>query len=145
MQILTSVILCFVGSYTLSPEAATQLLGTLAPSLTDDQKRQIADLTGNVPLALQVVGAIFNFPDAPTAEEVIQGLQENLIDTLSPDELHTKVDVSITIAYNYLRPELKQLCVNLSYFPFDFDKESAMFIYNFKETMLHTLVRRSLL
>ena len=76
---------------------------------------------------------------------MIQGLQENLIDTLSPDELHTKVDVSITIAYNYLRPELKQLCVNLSYFPFDFDKESAMFIYNFKETMLHTLVRQSLL
>ena len=132
--------------YTLSPEAAIQLLGALAPSLTDDQKRQIAYLTGNVPLALEVVGAIFiNIPVAPTAEEVIQGLQENLIDTLSTDELNTKVDASITIAYSYLRPELKELCVNLSYFPGDFDKESARFIYNFKETMLHTLVRRSLL
>ena len=56
--------------YKLSSEAAIQLLGTLAPSLMEDQKRQIADLTGNVPLALEVVGAIFNFPDAPTAEEV---------------------------------------------------------------------------
>ena len=79
----------------MSSEAAIQLLGTLAPSLTEDQKRQIADLTGNVPLALEVVGAIFNFPDAPTAEEVIDDLRENLVATLSPDELHTKVDASI--------------------------------------------------
>ena len=49
------------------------------------------------------------------------------------------------IAYSYLTPELKQLCVNLSHFPGSFDKESATYIYNFKETMLITLVRRSLL
>ena len=85
--------------YNLSSEAAIQLLGTLAPSLMEDQKRQIADLTGNVPLALKVVGAIFNFQDAPTVEEVIDDLRENLVATLSPDELHTKVDGSIGIAY----------------------------------------------
>ena len=34
---------------------------------------EIARLTGNVPLALDVVGAIFKFPDAPSAESVIQG------------------------------------------------------------------------
>ena len=131
--------------YTLSPEAAIQLLGAVAPSLTDDQKRQIADLTGNVPLALQVVGAIFKFPGAPTAEEVIQGLQENLIDTLSPDELHTKVDVSMGVAYSYLTQELKQLCVNLSHFPGKFSNESAVAIFNFKGKMLDKLVQRSLL
>ena len=68
--------------YNLSSEAAIQLVGILAPSLTDNQKRQIADLTGNVPLALEVIGAIFKFPDAPTAEEVIDGLRGNLIATL---------------------------------------------------------------
>ena len=45
--------------YNLSCEAAHQLLGEVAPSLTDDEKIQIAKLTGNVPLALDVVGAIF--------------------------------------------------------------------------------------
>ena len=131
--------------YNLSSEAAIQLLGTLAPSLMEDQKRQIADLTGNVPLALKVVGAIFNFPDAPTAEEVIDDLRENLVATLSPDELHTKVDACIGIAYSYLKPELKQLCVNLSHFPGKFKRESAIAIFDFNGNMLDTLVQRSLL
>ena len=65
--------------YNLSSVAAIELLDRLAPSLTDNQKMQIADLTGNVPLALAVVGAIFKFPDAPTPEEVIEGLKENLV------------------------------------------------------------------
>ena len=120
-------------------------MSEVAPSLTIDQKRQIADLTGNVPLAIEVVGAIFKFPDAPTAEEVIQGLRENLVSTLSPDELHSKVDVSMGAAYSYLTPELKQLCVNLSHFPGKFSKESAVAIFNFRGQMLDKLVQRSLL
>ena len=131
--------------YNLSPKAAVELLGKVAPSLTDDQKRQIAKLTGNVPLALKIVGAIFVFPDAPTPEEVIENLKDNLVSTLSPDDIRYKVDVCINTAYNYLTPELKQLCVNLSHFSGDFDKESAIFIFNFTSDMLTTLVRRSLL
>ena len=106
---------------------------------------QIADLTGNVPLALAVVGAIFKFPDAPTPEEVIEGLKENLVGTLSPAELHSKVDVSISVAYHYLTPELKELCVNLSHFPGSFDKTSAVAIFDFRENMPEMLVQRSLL
>ena len=98
--------------YNLSSVAAIKLLDRLAPSLMDNQKMQIADLTGNVPLALDIVGAIFKFPDAPTPEEVIEGLKVNLVGTLSPAELHSKVDVSISLAYHYLTPELKELCVN---------------------------------
>ena len=134
--------------YNLSSAAAIELLDRLAPSLTDDQKMQIADLTGNVPLALAVVGAIFKFPDAPTPEEVIEGLKENLVGTLSPAELHSKVDVSISLAYHYLTPELKELCVNLSHFPGSFDKTSAVDIFDFSEnmeSMLEMLVQRSLL
>ena len=134
--------------YNLSSAAAIELLDRLAPSLTDNQKMQIADLTGNVPLALAVVGAIFKFPDAPTPEEVIEGLKENLVGTLSPAELHSKVDVSISLAYHYLTPELKELCVNLSHFPGSFDRASAVAIFDFREnmeSMLKMLVQRSLL
>ena len=131
--------------YNLSSAAAIELLDRLAPSLTDNQKMQIADLTGNVPLALAVVGAIFKFPDAPTPEEVIEGLKENLVSTLSPAELHSKVDGSISLAYHYLTPELKELCVNLSHFPGSFDKTSAVAIFDSRENMLKMLVQRSLL
>ena len=131
--------------YNLSSEAAIELLAILAPGLMEDQKMEIADLTGNVPLALEVVGAIFNFPDSPTAEEVIDGLRKNLIAILSPDELHSKVDACIDLAYSYLTPEQKQSCVNLSHFPGSFDKESAVTIFDFNGNILDKLVQRSLL
>ena len=69
----------------------------------------------------------------------MENLKENLVTTLSPDDIGSKVDVCISTAYNYLTPELKQLCVNLSHFPSDFDKESATFSFNFKANMLITL------
>ena len=146
--------------YNLSSEAASQLLGQLAPSLTDVQKMQIAELTGNVPLALDVVGAIFKFPNAPTAEEVIQSLRENPVTTLSSPKIHSKLDVSIGLAYSYLSPELKQLCLNLSQFPGSFSGESAFAIFDISsesqtswywsrlihvESQLDMLVQRSLL
>ena len=131
--------------YNLSSEAAIQLLSEVAPSLTDDQKKQIADLTGNVPLALEVIGAIFRFPDAPTPEMVINGLKEHLLRTLSPTELHSTVDVSIRMAYTYLTPELKQLGTNLSHIPGSFDEISAPFLFGFNPEMLADLVQRSLL
>ena len=143
--------------YNLSCEAASQLLGKLAPSLTDVQKMQIAELTGNVPLALDVVGALFKFPNAPTVEEVIHGLRENPVTTLSSSKIHPKLDVSIGLAYSYLSPELKQLCLNLSQFPGTFSGESAFAIFDMNSELqttsrywsrliqLHMLVQRSLL
>ena len=146
--------------YNLSSEAASQLLGKLAPSLTNVQKTQIAELTGNVPLALDVVGAIFKFPNAPTADEVIQSLKENPVTTLSTSKIHSKLDVSIGLAYSYLSPELKQLCLNLSHFPGSFSGESAFAIFDIssesqtswywsrpihRESQLDMLVQRSLL
>ena len=120
----------------------------MAPSLTHDQKMQIADLTGNVPLALDVVGAIFKFPDAPTVNTIIKGLREHPLHTLSPDELHfsDKVEVSIRLAYNCLKQELKQFCINLSHFPGSFHRKMAKFLFRFiADSMLDELVQRSLL
>ena len=134
--------------YNMSSEAASQLLSKLAPSLTDDQKMQIAELTGNVPLALDVVGAIFKFPNAPTAEEVIQGLKKHPVTTLSPPELYSHLDTSIGLAYRFLSLDLKELCINLPQFPGSFDQLSAsriVYAGTDIEPQLKTLVRRSLL
>ena len=132
--------------YNLSTDASIQLLDRLAQSLTDDQKMEIATLTGNVPLALDVIGAIFQFPNAATAEEVIQGLRVNPVSTLSPPMIHSKVNRSIGLAYSYLTPELQQLGVNLSHFPGSFCKKSASGIFYIDaHGGLEQLVQRSLL
>ena len=133
--------------YNLSSESALELLGRVAPSLTHDQKIQIASLTGNVPLALDVVGAIFKFPDAPSAEDVIKDLREHPLQTLSPVELQSKVNACIGLAYSYLTQDLKRLCFYLSHFPGSFDKAIIFMFSIFKncEDMLDELVQRSLL
>ena len=47
-------------------------------------------LTGNVPLAIEVVGAIFSFPEAPTPERVKQDLKEYLTPTPSPEHINKR-------------------------------------------------------
>ena len=137
--------------YNLSTEASIELLSRVAPQLTNDQMVEIANLAGNVPLALDIIGAIFNFPEAPTVKEVIQGLRENVVATLSPLELNSRIDVSIGLAYSYLTPQLQRLCVDLSHFPDTFTAESAfqIFGYSFElsyfKIMLKMLIQRSLL
>ena len=131
--------------YNLSTEASIELLGRVALGLTMEQMTQIADLTGNVPLALDVIGAIFNYPGAPTAEEVIEGLKKDAVTTLSPKVVNSKVNAPFHLAYNYLTPQLQQLCVNLTYFPGTFTGESFSAIFNHDVDMIDTLVERSLL
>ena len=91
--------------YNLSSEASIELLSRVAPQLTNEQMIEIANLAGNVPLALDIIGAIFNFPEAPTVRKVIQSLKENVVAALSRPELVSRVDVSIGLAYSYLTPE----------------------------------------
>ena len=137
--------------YNLSTESSIELLSRVAPQLTNDQMVEIANLAGNVPLALDIIGAIFNFPEAPTVKEVIQDLRENVVATLSPLELNSRIDVSIDLAYSYLTPQLQRLCVDLSHFPDTFTTESAfqIFGYSFEPSyfkmMLKMLIQRSLL
>ena len=72
-------------------------------------------------------------------------LKSHPLQTLSPAQLLSKVDVSIGIAYSYLTPELKLLSVNLSHFPGSFNIESAAFVVSSTKEMLNELVQRSLL
>ena len=130
--------------YNLSSEEALELLHRVAPGLTNDQMKEIADLTGNVPLALHIIGAIFKSPDAKSAERVIRGLRDHPLQVLNPRNVHTKINISIDLAYKYLKPELKLLCYNLSHFPGSFDRDTALFFFKFSTDMLDELVQRSL-
>ena len=106
--------------------------------------KEIAHLTGNVPLALHIIGATFKSPDAKSAERVIRGLRDHPLQVLNPQNVHTKTNISIDLAYKYLKPELKLLCYNLSHFPGSFDRDTALFFFKFSTDMLDELVQRSL-
>ena len=88
----------------------------------------ITNLTGNVPLALQVVGALLNIQDpAPDLNTVLESLEKKLISTLSPDRfpIEERVNASISLSYEYLTPQLQEIGRYLAHFPGSFDQEAA--------------------
>ncbi len=114
----------------LHEEAAYLLLENKVPNLLNiTEKKVIADLTGEIPLALQIIGALLNFGvNPPTPSEIIAGLKKNPILTLSPDNLERNMtlNASITLSYDYLDEATQQFGQYLALFPGSFDK-SALF------------------
>ena len=124
--------------------------------LTQSQREQIAELTGNVPLALHIVSSLFNIPSAPSPSEVIQGLDKDIIHILSPEDFpaHQKLKNSIGLSVNYLSHELKLSGCQLIVFPGSFDKDAAnavldnsiaLFLVTPVRDILTSLVKTSLL
>ena len=140
----------------LSLDDACELLGRLVRSyLTPLEKEEIATLTGCVPLALQIVGAIFDEIDSPPPHVIISQLKGNALSVLSPTEHtgHTQMNVSIYLSYKYLNSDIKLIGQYLSYFPGSFSSDAACYIIQkvdsnwncTKLDFLHNLSKRSLL
>ena len=88
----------------------------------------ITNLTGNVPLALQVVGALLNIQDpALDLNTILESLEKKLIPTLSSDRfpVEERVNASISLSYEYLTPQLRKIGRYLAHFPESFDQEAA--------------------
>ena len=135
----------------LSPSHACELLQGVAHSLDDRMCLNISSLTGNVPLALHVVGALLNMPDTLNPQLILHELQQNLLGTLSPVELQTedRVNASIYLSYQHLDSHIQKFGRDLSHFPGSFDIDAASHIvfpntYSARKN-LQLLVRRSLL
>ena len=119
----------------LSITASCQLLEHKVPSsitLSSEEKEQIAKLTGNVPLALQIIGSILHLPDSPSPTVLIDELQHELIKTLSPADLpvHDQVFTTINLSYKYLTKELQQIGRQLTIFPGSFKLPAAFTVCN---------------
>ena len=147
----------------LSLESACDLLIEMVPAeikLTSESREAIANLTGKIPLALQIIASLLTSPSAPSPEEIIWELEKHPIKTLSHDKLpeNRQVNVSFSLSYKYLSKELQIIGSYLAYFPGSFTKEAAAYSiahlmhgtsYEHKEDMvvsgLRSLVERSLL
>ena len=133
--------------YNLSSEAASQLLQKRVSHLSLQEAMTIAELTGNVAIALDLIGAVFNYHGAPSASELIEDLRANNLSSPHID-YSRRVSVSIDLAYQRLTPELRALGHNLSLFPGSFDSDSAYDIVHISSAnrdVINDLVRRSLL
>ena len=143
----------------LSHHSACQLLEATIKGIKLDFNTRgvIANLTGNVPLALKIVGSLLNQPVPPSPETVIKELMQKPIQALSPEELpeHHQVYVSIYLSYKYLH-QYDKLCGQfLAYFPGSFDQDAAFHIMQISPSQffptsysvfcLRALVQRSLL
>ena len=119
----------------LSDHSAHELLGKLTANstinLTQEHTVEIATLTGNHPLALEIVGALLNLPKPPQPEVLIEDLKTKLIETLQDHELsrEEKLCVCIKVAIdftNFTFPNLQILAQNLSHYPASFDERSVL-------------------
>ena len=116
----------------LSEDSACKLLAhKIHSGLNQTEKREIAKLTGEMPLALQVIGSLLNVKVAPpTPGEIITKLKKNPIPTLSPPKLARSMHLnySIGLSYDYLDAKLQKISKYLAHFPGSFHMMSAVHV-----------------
>ncbi len=116
----------------LSPKAAISLLDMKLPklklSLKEKEKEEISELTGNVPLALHIVGSLLMLEDPPSPDTVIEELKSSPVQFLSPKKLpiQLRIDASISLSYSYLDDDLKGIALFLAFFSGSFSKDAAI-------------------
>ena len=138
-------------------EASSSLLSAIVVSniVSEDERLTLAEITGNVPLALRILGSLLNTPDPPSAKKVISELQSELIETLSREELpsHYRIQASLNLSYKYLSQSEKHCAQVLALFPGSFSLTAADAIISgvdqmcigFKKKCWDVLFQRSLL
>jgi hypothetical protein len=117
--------------YELSTKAACDLLTKKIPAslnLTMEQREKIAELTGRVPLALQIISSLLALPNPPSPREVISELEKQPIKALSHDRLPAskQVNASFSLSYKYLSTELRTIGICIACFPGSFKSEAAV-------------------
>ena len=138
----------------LPTDDACHLLESFVSTLNQSEKEKIVQLTGSVPLALRVVVSILRGPDHPDPQVIIKKLSDELIKTLSPEELSTnkQVNTSIYLSYKHLTSMSQKAGRYLAKFPASFDGALACNIFHSVayqvencSDILKTLQQRSLL
>ena len=119
----------------LSMTAACDLLRERVPiniNLTAEDREKIANLTGRIPLALQIVASLLSLSSPPTPKGIILELDKEPIKTLSHDALSEKdkVNTSFSLSYKHLSDRLKMIGSLIAYFPGSFTTEAVIRIHS---------------
>lgn len=108
----------------LSLDAAVSLLKESDAIMTEEESIVMANLTGRIPLALKLVGALLHFTPP---QEIISKLQDHPIKILNSSDLpeRNRIHVSFSLSLRYLDEGLKNFGCSLALFPGSFTKESV--------------------
>lgn len=112
----------------LSEESACDLLDHKSSlALNETEKKLIAELTGEIPLALKIVASLLSIKlSPPTPAEIIGKLKNNPIPALSDSRLTKQLNHSILVSYNYLDVKLQKIGRYLAHFPGSFAKHDSI-------------------
>ena len=132
--------------------ASCSFLKLYFENLTDVQCETMANLTGNVPFALRVVGYLLVRPNHQDPDTIINNLRKALIPTLNPRGLPVEEHVSTCIGESFddMSERLRRIAQHLANFPGSFSLEAAvgvMQIFNRRDIVmaLGSLIEDSLL
>ena len=120
--------------YELSTKAACALLQQKVShkvNVSVHEIESLAELAGNVPLALQIIGSLLLLPDPPTPNVIIEELKEQPISTLSPEQLpkSQQINASLSLSYKYLSRELRLGGQYIAHFPGSFQAQAAATVF----------------
>jgi len=110
-----------IKAYKLKPlnnESAIELLHLISPTMKLNDSRKINELLDGIPLALKIVGSLVS--EIRTPQLIIRDLEKNLIDTLTPEDVHLdmhKIRPVLRLSYNYLSASTQTCALYLSHFP----------------------------
>ena len=109
----------------ISFEASCKLLCDVSGRKIDEPScKAVTQLTGHVPLALKVVGAILG-TRTRNISEVVEKLENQLLETLNPSDMQQKLNASLTVSFSYLSEWQREVGQYLSLFPGSFAGHDA--------------------
>ena len=131
----------------MDAEACMKLMKKQCPEQDDEFLRALAELCGNIPLAMCIAG--YRVEDFDNSNEVLQYLQKQPMKFLKYPKTDQFVYGAIDMSYEKCSVEEKETLVRLSVFNGNFSKDAARAVNekdNFDTTdILQTLVRLSLI
>ncbi|HYO63996.1 MAG TPA: tetratricopeptide repeat protein [Pyrinomonadaceae bacterium] len=117
---------------TLPPSDAEQLLLAIAPDI-GQHAADLARLCGYLPLALRLAAsALAERPDLTPADYL-----RRLADTQRRLKVLDEVEISLTLSYDLLTPNLQKLWRTLAVFPATFDKQAAAAVWQLDADAAH--------
>ena len=134
----------------LSDAHAKELLLHRNPSITSNVTTILVNFTDGNPLALQILSALLHMPNAPPMSILLEQLQYDPVEALSPDTIHEKLKHVFKVAIGYLSQADHQCFLVVCQFPGSFDEALASavlphFVNETAPTCLGHLLARSLL
>lgn len=112
----------------LQPRYARDLLRSIAARrISEETASELAELCGNLPLALRAVGSALKVRVDLTPAAYARKLADNRLKNL------TAVDASLQASYDLLPPELQRRFAALSVFPDTFDANACAAVWRVKQ------------